>query len=86
MSLCHFDLSKGLAGPDAQSPKASTMGQVACLQVALCSLWESLLPATAVLVLFPVPCTVQALAGKDSSPSYPQGKLMCAGPVLSVAF
>lgn len=75
-----------LASPDALAPKDCTVGQVACLKVALCSLWECLLPGTAVLVLFPVPCTVQALAGKDSSPSYPQGKLMCAGPALSVAF
>lgn len=86
MSLCHFDLSKCVAGPDALAPKDSTVRQVACLKVALCSLWECLLPGTAVLVLFPVPCTVQALAGMDSSPSYPQGKLICAGPALSVAF
>lgn len=71
VSLCHFDLSKCVADPDALAPEVCTMGQLACLKVALCSLWECLLPGTAVLGLFPVPCTAQALAGKDSSPSYP---------------
>lgn len=71
MPLCHFDLSKCLAGPDAQAPKGCTVGQVACLKMVLSSLWECLLPGASVLVLFPVPCTVQTLAGKDSAPSYP---------------
>lgn len=38
MSLCHFDLSRCVAGADALAPKDHTMGQVACPKVALCSL------------------------------------------------
>lgn len=64
-------LAKCVAGPDTLAPEDCTMGQLACLEVALCSLWERLLPGTAVLGLFPMPCTVQTLSGKDSSPSYP---------------
>lgn len=86
MSLCCFDFSKCVAGPDALAPKDCTVGQLACLKAALCSLWECLLPGTAVLILFLVPCTAQALAGKDSSPSYACGKWMGAGLALSVAF
>lgn len=66
MSLCHLYLSKCAAGPDTLAPKDCTVGQVACLKVVLCSLWECLLPGTAVLVLFAVPCTARPLAGKTS--------------------
>lgn len=64
-------LAKCVAGPDTLAPEDCTMGQLACLEVALCSLWERLLPGTAVLSLFPMPCTAHTLSGKDSSPSYP---------------
>lgn len=64
MSLCLFDLSKCVAGPDALAPKDRTVGQVACLKVALCSLCSACCLELQSLSSFLCPVQLSLLLGR----------------------